>query len=183
MNKKSNYLLTFVLFVVSLVTIGSGVVSAQPYGQGIYDANVPYGAETSLSIATNGNVTIPVTPTSAGVAASGTSTVTVTSTDVQGYQLFVRALSDTDLTNFTSTLPASANGVPAPLAMNTWGYNTDGSANFVGMLLTDTLIRSTTGPVSSGQNTNVTYGILLDLSKAAGNYTTTVIYTAVPQTD
>ena len=183
MNKKSKKTLIFGISLFSLSVLLTQSVLAQPYGQGTYDANVPYGAETSLSIATNGNVTIPVTPTSAGVNANGTSTVTVTSTDVVGYELYVRALGSTDLTNFTSTLPASANGTPAPLAMNTWGYNTDGSANFVGMLLTDTLIRSTTGPVSGGQNTIVTYGIRIDLSKAAGNYSTTVMYTAVPQTD
>jgi hypothetical protein len=183
MNKKSNIFLSLAVLLLSLLLIGSSSVMAQPYGQGTYDANVPYGGETSLSIATNGNVTIPVTPTSAGVSASGTSTVTVTSTDVQGYELYVRALGSTSLTNFSSTLPASANGVPAALAMNTWGYNTDASSNFVGMLLTDTLIRSTTGPVSAGQNTTVTYGIRIDLSKAAGNYSTTVMYTAVPKTD
>ena len=183
MIKKSKRIL---IFGISLFTFTAGMVSsvvAQPYGQGVYDANVPYGNETSLSIATNGNVTIPVTPTSAGVAANGTSIVTVTSTDVRGYELYVRAIGSTNLTNFSSTLPASANGVPASLAMNTWGYNTDGSANFVGILLSDTLIRSTIGPVSTGQNTSVTYGIRIDLSKAAGNYTTTVMYTAVPKTN
>lgn len=183
MNKKRNIFLSFSFLFAIAVIAGAPSVIAQPYGQGTYDANVPYGNETSLSIATNGNVTIPVTPTSAGVSANGSSTVTVTSTDVQGYELYVRALSSTNLTNFSSTLPASANGVPAALAMNTWGYNTDASSNFVGMLLTDTLIRSTTGPVGAGQNTTVTYGIRIDLSKAAGNYTTTVMYTAVPKTD
>lgn len=183
MNKKNNIFLIFLFLLVSVVAISAPTVLAQPYGQGVYNANVPYGNETSLSIATDGNVTIPITPTSAGVSANGSSIITVTSTDVQGYELYIRALSDTALANFTSTLPASGNAVPASLAINTWGYNTNASSNFVGISLTDTLIRSTAGPVSSGQNTTVTYGIFLDLARAAGNYTTTVIYTAVPLTD
>jgi len=183
MNKKNNIFLAFVFSLPALLLMASTTVLAQPYGQGTYDANVPYGNETSLSIATNGNVTIPITPTSAGAAANGSSVVTVTSTDVQGYELYIRALADTNLTNFSSTLPASANAVPASLALNTWGYNTNASSSFVGITLTDTLLRSTTGPRSSGENTTITYGMFLDLTKAAGNYTTTVIYTAVPQTD
>jgi len=183
MIKKNTIFLIFLFFLVSIVAMSTSTVLAQPYGQGVYNANIPYGNETSLSIATDGNVTIPITPTSAGAAANGSSIITVTSTDVQGYELYIRALSNTALTNFSSTLPASGNAVPASLGVNTWGYNTDASSNFVGIALTDTLIRSTAGPVSSGQNTTVSYGILLDLAKAAGNYTTTVIYTAVPLTD
>jgi hypothetical protein len=122
MNKKNNIFLIFLFILVSVVAIGAPTVLAQPYGQGVYNANIPYGNETSLSIATDGNVTIPITPTSAGVSANGSSIITVTSTDVQGYELYIRALSDTALANFTSTLPASGNAVPASLALNTWGY-------------------------------------------------------------
>lgn len=156
---------------------------ASPYGRGVYGANVPYGSETSLSIATNGNVTIPITPTTGGTLATGASAVTVTSTDVMGFKLYVRALSNTNMNNLGALLPASANGVPAVLATNTWGYNTDATSNFVGLTLTDTLIRSITTPASTGDVTSVTYGMKLDLAKPAGNYVATVIYTAVPQTD
>ncbi len=168
---------TFVLSALPTVSYAS------PYGKGVYGANVPYGSQTALSIATSGNVSIPITPTSSGVLATGTSTVTVTSTDVTGYKLYVRALTSTNMNNLGALLPASANGSPAALAINTWGYNTDASNNFAGMTLTDTLIRSVTGPVSAGDPTAVTYGIKLDLSKPAGNYLATVIYTAVPQTN
>ena len=170
-----------ILAIVVGVMIPS-VSYASPYGVGVYGANVPYGSQTALSISTNGNVSIPITPTTSGVLATGTSTVTVTSTDVKGFKLYIRALTNTNMNNLGALLPASANGTPAALATNTWGYNTDASNNFVGLTLTDTLIRSITVPASSGDATTVTYGMKLDLAKPAGNYVTTVIYTAVPQT-
>lgn len=180
--KKTTTLLA-IIFALLTSVIFAPVSVAQPYGKGIYNANVPYGSQTSLSIATNGNVTIPITPTSSGVLATGTSTITVTSTDVKGYKLYVRALTNTNMDNLGTLLPASVNVSPASLATNTWGYNTDASTNFAGITLSDVLIRSITTPASSGDVTTVTYGINLDLAKPAGNYVSTVIYTAVPQTD
>jgi hypothetical protein len=156
---------------------------AQPYGKGTYNINLPYGNLTSLSITTSGNVSIPITPTSSGVLATGNSAVTVTSTDVTGYKLYIRALNSTNMNNLGALLPNSINSSPAPLAVNSWGYNTDATGNFVGITLTDALIRSVTVPVPTGSITTVTYGMKLDLAKPAGNYTTSVVYTAVPQTN
>ena len=173
-------------FISFLIIVNSTMVSvcfAQPYGKGIYNANVPYGKQTSLSISTNGNVNIPISPTTNGTLATGTSTITVISTDVKGYKLYIRALTNTNMNNSGTLLPTSANGSPAALAINTWGYNTDASNNFTGMTLNDALIRSTSSPVSSGENTSITYGIKLDMTKPAGNYSVSVVYTAVPQTD
>lgn len=156
---------------------------AQPYGKGVYGANIPYGSETSLAISTGGNVNLQVTPTDSGTLSTANNTVTVTSTDVVGYKLYIRALTNTNMVNGSSTIPASSNGTPAALSTNTWGYNTDASTNFTGATLSDTLIKTATGPFSSGDITTVTYGVKLDNSKAAGNYTTTIMYTAAPQTD
>lgn len=158
------------------------VVMASPFGAGAFGANVPYGGETSLTIATDGSVNVSVTPSDSGTLSSANSTVTVTSTDVVGYKLYIRALTSTNLTNGANTLPASSNGSPAALAVNTWGYNTDASSNYVGISLSDVLIRNRTGPYSTGDATTVTYGVKVDNSKSSGSYSTTVIYTAVPQT-
>ena len=160
----------------------SGIVLASPFGVGVFGANVPFGGQTSLTIATSGNVSIPVTPTPAGTLATGTSTVTVTSTDVVGYKLYIQALSNNNLVNGPNNLPASTNVSPAALSINTWGYNTDASTNFAGITTAGVLIRTGTGPYESGDNTTVTYGLKIDDSLPAGNYSTTVIYTAVPQT-
>ena len=156
---------------------------AQPYGKGIYGANVPYGDQTSLSIATNGDINVQITPTNSGILSTGTSIVTITSTDVMGYKLYIRALSDTNMNNLGALLPASANITPAALINNTWGYNTDATTNFTGITLSDILIRSITTPAPSGDITNVTYGIKLDMAKPAGSYVASIVYTAVPQTD
>jgi len=156
---------------------------AQPYGKGIYNENVPYGNQTSLSIATSGNISIPITPTASGILATNNSAVTVTSTDIKGYKLYIRALNNTSMNNSGALLPASSNNSPAELAVNTWGYNTDLSTNFVGLSLTDTIIRSTTIPASNGDTTTITYGVKLDMAKPAGNYIANIVYTAVPQTD
>lgn len=87
------------------------------------------------------------------------------------------------MTNGSSSIPASSNGTETPLSTNTWGYNTDGSNNFLGMTTSQALIKTGTGPFVSGDNTTVTYGVLVDNTEPAGDYTTNVVYTAVPQTE
>ena len=173
----------FFALAISLNMIVSMLAFAQPYGAGKYGIDVPYGSQTSLSISTNGDVSIGITPTEFGAQATGTNQVTVTSTDVVGYKLYIRALSDTNMNNLGAILPASANVTPAPLAVDTWGYNTDASNSFLGITTTDTLIKSTAAPVKNGETTTVTYGLSLDMAKPAGQYSTSVIYTATPQTD
>lgn len=181
---KKTISISFFCLALVFTLVFSSVSYAQPYGKGVYGENVPYGSETSLTIATSGNVTIPnITPVTGGTTGTGTSNVTVTSTDVKGYKLYVRALTSTDMNNLGAIIPASANGSPAALVTNTWGYNINASANYTGMTLTDVLVKSVTTPVSSGDVTTFTYGLKIDLAKPAGNYTTSVVYTAVPQTD
>lgn len=171
------------LAIVILPLLMPGSTMASPYGVGKYDENVPYGGQTALSISTSGQVTLAVSPTDSGSVSSTSGTVTVVSTDVMGYKLYIRSIGSTDMTQGASVIPASANGSPAALSINTWGYNLDGSANYVGATLSDILIRSTTQPYSSGDVTTVTYGVNVDNTKAAGNYSTDILYTAVPQTN
>jgi len=172
-------LISVVFFIIPLSCY------AQPYGKGIYNANVPYGDETSLSISTNASLDIPITPTSAGTLATGLNAITVTSTDVIGYQLYIRSLdNNTYMDNLGSQIPASNNVSPgAALATNTWGYKTPELTNYVGIKTTDTLIHSATAPFSSGEITNVTFGVYVNMEKPAGNYVAKVVYTAVPQTN
>lgn len=183
MNKKVRFLL-----ILSIIGVGVGIsptiAHASPFGEGLYDANVPYGGSTSLAISTSGNVIASISnPTSSGALSSSSGTVTVTSSDVVGYSLYARALGSTNMINGTSSIPASSNGTAGALAVNTWGFNTDGSANYLGMGLTDTLIHSLTGPATTGDTTSVTYGIDVDNTKQPGSYQVSVLYTAVPQTN
>lgn len=169
--------------VISLLFHSFTPVNGAPYGKGKYGDNVPYGSETSLMISTSGDITLQVTPTDAGTLSSANNVVTVTSTDVVGYKLYIRAFGSTDMTNGPFTLSASANGVPAPLGNDTWGYNIDASTDFTGITSSDVLIKTANGPYGSGDNTTVTYGIKVTNAKPAGNYTTAVVYTAAPQTE
>lgn len=173
------------LAIAVLSTVLSGSVGASPYGAGKYNANAPYGGQTQLTISTSGDVAINLAPSDSGTTASASGTVTVISTDVVGYKLYVRSLGSTNMTNPIggATIPASANGSPAALAVNTWGYNLTGNSSYTGMTLSDVLIRSATQPYTSGDVTTVTYGARVDNAKRSGSYNTSVVYTAVPQTN
>lgn len=187
---KNKLTVIFLLALVNVLAL-SAVSYAQPYGVGLYNENIPYGSQTALTISTDavgGSVAIPtITPAEGGSLGTVDNTVTITSTDVIGYKLYIRALDSTDMNNLGTPLPASSNiyenPATTPLAVNTWGYNINGSViNFYGMTLIDQLIRSTTVPVS-GENTTITYGMKIDMAKPAGNYSVGVVYTAVPQTN
>ena len=173
-------LLSGLFFSVLVSWVTTTPALAQPFGVGIFNANVPFGGQTSLTIATNGNVSITLSPT--GSTATGSSTVTVTSSDVVGYKLYIRALPSTNLTSGAATIPASSNGSPAALSANTWGYNTDNSTNYLGVTTSDVLLKSATGPFTSGDATAVYYGVKVDYTTKPGSYSDTIMYTAVPQT-
>lgn len=161
----------------------SATVAASPFGEGVFGANVPFGSATSMSIALGGNVSLNLTPSGSNFTGSGSHTITVTSTDVVGYKLYVYSPGSTTMTYGGETIPASGNGSPAALAVNTWGYNTNGSANYLGMLTVPTLIKDATGPFKTGDNTTVTYGVLTDITKGAGTYNISVVYTTVAKND
>lgn len=185
MKKVNNIFIKFLLIFVSasfLLTVPP--VFASPYGAGKYDASVPYGGQTSLTISA-ANVLIAAVPSSGGTLSTSTNTVTVSSTDVTGYKLYVNALGSTSLTSVAGSIPASSNVTGAALSTDTWGYNTDASTNFLGMTTAAALIKTFVGPAAPGTGgdaTTVTYGVKLDLTKPAGSYSTTILYTAVPQT-
>ena len=87
------------------------------------------------------------------------------------------------MVNGAAVLGASSNVSAAPLATNTWGYNLDASSNFLGLTTSDSLLKTTSIPATTGDTTTVTYGVVVDNSEAAGAYTSSVLYTAVPRTN
>jgi hypothetical protein len=176
-------MLALVYLFLATIVLSSSTVFAQPYGKGVYNADVPYGSQTYLSIATDGDVVMPITPLESGVSTSANSVVTVVSTDVVGYKLYIRALNTANMTNQTAVLPPSGNSSLAPLAINTWGYNTNQSNDYIGISTSDTLIKNTLGPVKAGEQTTIKYGLYIDLRAGAGEFRAGVVYTAVPQTD
>jgi len=172
-----------VLVLVLLCASFSQTASASPFGSGVFGADVPFGSATSLSIALGGNVSLGLTPSGGNFAATGSHTLTVTSTDVVGYKLYAYSPGNTSMVNGSDTIPASTNTTAGPLSVNSWGYNTDGSTNYLGMTTTPALIKDTTGPFKNGDNTTVTYGVLASIVKGAGDYTVSVVYTAVAEND
>lgn len=172
------------LLLTVAITNTSSVVVAAPYGYGSYSADVPYGSETFLSIATSGDVALDLTPGGGPTTVSAVGTVTVTTTDVLGYKLYIRGLSTQQMTTSTgSTLDASSNVIPGTLAVNTWGYSLDSGTTYAGLTTNDVLLRTTNVPRTAGEVTSITYGANVDNQTAAGAYSVSVIYTAVPQTD
>ncbi len=164
---------------VSVMAAGGQTVLASPFGQGVFGADVPFGGPTSLSIALGGNVSVSLSPSGSNFVGSGSHTITVTSTDVVGYNLYIYGSGSTAMSNGTDTIPASSNTSAGSLAVNTWGYNTDGSTNYLGITTSPALLKAASGPYKNGDNTTVTYGVLTDITKSAGAYTTNVTYTAV----
>jgi hypothetical protein len=175
-----------VLVVTLLVTVFTNTISyAAPFGDGYYGTHVPYGDLDSLTISNSGNINIAIVPssTTTNTSSSATGTVTVVSTDVVGYNLYLRTVGGTALQNGARSVASSSNISEAALAVNTWGFNTDGTTNYIGPSATDTLLTSFSGPADTGNVTSVTYGVTVDRTVAAGTYTATVMYTAVPQTN
>ncbi len=172
-----------------VVCLGLGIfsfapsVAASPFGQGVFGAQVLFGSVTSLAISLGSNPTVNLTPSGSNFTGSGSHTITVTSNDVVGYSLYIYGAGSTSMSGAGATIPASGNSSAAPLAVNTWGYNTDGSGNYLGLTTTPTLFKTAIGPYESGDNTTVTYGVLTDVTAPAGSYTAAVTYTAVAKTD
>ncbi len=158
-------------------------VAASPFGQGVFGAQVPFGSVTSLTISLGSDVALQLSPSGSNFVGSGSHTITVTSTDVVGYSLYIYAPGGTTMSSGTDTIPASSNGSAGALALDTWGYNTDGSSNYLGMTTTPVLLKTATGPFETGDNTTVTFGVLASGTKSEGSYSTSVTYTAVALTD
>jgi len=169
------------LFLAVLTVAGSVMmqipVHASPFGQGVFNADAPFGSLTSLAISLGDNVTMSLTPSGSQFTGSASHTLTITTNDVVGYRLYVYCPTSTDMTDGTNTIPTSSNGSPGPLSINTWGYNTDGSSDYTGMLSTPTLIKDANGPYTSGDDTTIKYGVLTDITKGAGDYSMGVVYT------
>ena len=169
--------------VITIAIVVQTTAYAQPYGVGTYSNNTAYGSQTSLSMSATSGVSMAIDPLATGTLATASGGVTVYSTDVVGYKLYIKAVGSTAMTMGGATIPSSANVTAGSLLANTWGYNTTGTTNFVGVTAADVLLKSAAGPYSTGDVTTVTYGLNVDRRKAAGSYVSNVIYTAVPQTN
>jgi hypothetical protein len=179
LNDAVSRLLLVAVFCCSLIAL-SQTAFAAPFGQGKFGANVPFGSATSLTISLGNNVTLGLTPNGQLFSATGAHTINVTSNDPVGYRLYIFTPNTNSLVSGANSIPASSNGTAAPLATNSWGYNTTGSStDFIGLKTTPVLLKSADGPYKNGDATTVTYGAVADITKGAGSYIASVTYTAV----
>lgn len=171
--------ITGFLILTGLLFLLAQSATAAPFGKGVFGADVPYGSLTSLSIDFNTSVSMILAPSGPNFYGTGSQTVTVTSTDVVGYSLYVHNPTSPAMQSGSDSIPASSNVTPGALAVNTWGYNTNGSANFKGLTTSQAMVTDKNGPFKNGDVTTVTYGALVNSSKTSGTYTVDITYTAI----
>ena len=198
--------LTLLVLLVGLSSIlFSGIASAYStgtYGSGKY-GSCDYGVACTISITSNGTVSLNVTPTSSGVCTIQSDNATVTTDDSNGYTLTLADSStSTSLTNGPYSISATSGTFASPttLSANHWGYRVDGVGSFgsgptssqnnasppgttfsaiESSTFTPDTIASTSSAADPGVSTTVWYGACSDTTVASGAYTTSVIYTAV----
>lgn len=182
---RNHLLLGFTVFVCAFML--QQPASASPFGQGVFGANNAFGSLTSLSITLGSSVSMTLGLSGSTFTGNGSSSVTTTTNDAAGYSLYTWGPAGTSMTRNdggSDTIPASSNTSAGALATNTWGYNTDGSSNYIGLTSTPVLVKTTNGPYESGDTTNFTYGVVTDTTtKSAGTYTVNVAYTVAALQD
>jgi hypothetical protein len=181
-NQLVSKLLLIMIAIMSAVSL-TPIASASSFGAGYFGANVPFGSSTNIAVSLSGNVKFNLTPSGSNFTGSSSSTITVTTDDVYGYYLYTYCNGNSSLVNGSYSIPASANTTEGTLASDTWGYNTDGSGNYIGFTTAPVVIATDTGPYISGNATTVTYGVLTTDATPNGNYTAAVTFTAAAMSD
>lgn len=178
---------------------------AAPYGISSYGDCGAYGEGcNTISLGTSGSVALELSPTSTGVYSIEKDEVTVTTTSNSGYELRISSSSATtnSLENGASLIAATngSSAAPAPLAVNEWGYRVDGEGEFgvgptvaaenqltntalfaaVPLLGNEDVVKATSTSALSGDTTTIWYGVRADITRPAGTYSATVLYTATP---
>jgi hypothetical protein len=192
----------FVCSLISLiVTMPVIQTMAITYGGGTY-GSCQYNS-CSLTISSNGTLSINVTPAPGGACSTQDDTVSVLTDDPSGYTLsLTNSNTNTALLNglaaINSTTATQAS--PATLVANQWGYRVDGVGGFgVGPTTAQTnvspdsilfagvpasnanpdTIASTSGAADPAVNTYVWYSVCTGTTIASGTYTTQITYTAI----
>jgi len=188
-----------------LLAFSGGTVFA--YTSGVYGSSTygscDYGEACSITITSNGAVSLNVVPTSGGSCTIRSDTVSVLTDDANGYTLTLADNTDvTALSDGPSTISATAGTLASPSALtgNSWGYRIDGVGSFgSGPTTAQTNVSPTSAlfaevqPNSEGgdtiadtstaadpaQTTTVWFGACANTAVSSGTYTGQVVYTAV----
>ena len=151
-----------------------------------------------VTITNSDDLTLNVDATPIGSIATANDTVNVKTNAPTGYQLYVSA-SSSNIYNSTDTSHSQPYLSPVTgtlddkkaLGQNTWGFSLDdastmelaSTAIWSGVPDTSTtLISETSGPeYATGVNTQIYYGVNANTTLPAGNYSTTIFYTALAE--
>lgn len=141
--------------------------------------------QSTISIATTGDVSITAQPT--GAVFTGTNTVTVNTNSIAGYVLNLRATASANLTSGANSITPTTGSfsVPATMGTNMWGYRVDGAggfgasgaATYAAVTVAGQNIK-TTATRATNDTTAVIYGVSVNGSQPSGVYTGQVTYTA-----
>lgn len=172
------------------------------YGSATYGA-CDYGMACSISLISNGNISLNVTPASGGRCTIQSDSAAVQTDDSNGYTLtLANSSTNTSLVNGGNSITAASGTLasPAVLTSNKWGYRVDGLGSFgagpttaqsnisiPGTLfaavkasnVTADTIATSSSAANPAVTTTVWYGACANTSLASGSYTTQVTYTAV----
>jgi hypothetical protein len=196
---KKRWLTALALLVLTLVLPAIPALAIN-YGSGTYGA-CQYNT-CSISISSDNNLSLNITPTSGGVCTTQSDNVAVLTDDPDGYTLTLGNSSTSQaLVNGTYTINSTTatQASPAALSADSWGYRVDGiggfgagptSAESNGNLnsvlfaqvpasnATADVLADTDVAADPAVSTTVWYSVCADLSEASGAYQTQVTYTA-----
>ena len=197
-------LLPLGLIISVVVSIPSLVLaySSGTYGSGSY-GSCEYGSVCSVTLISNGNVSLNVTPTPSGNCTIQSDSASVQTDDTNGYTLTLADNgTNTSLINGAKTIAAGSGtfASPAVLANSSWGYRVDGLGSFgSGPTTSQSNVSSSSNTFAAIEASNasadtiaatstaadpaiattVWYGVCADTSVTSGSYVTQVTYTAV----
>lgn len=203
--KNLRQILTAVIFVVaifygSIQAVHANTTDDSTYGSGSY-GGCAYGSCT-ITLSGGSTANVGVIPSAAGKCTVQSDTVSVLTDSPAGYSLTMTTSTTSNALSGPSTIPASSGSAASPitLAMNTWGYRVDGlggfgagptnaqsngstpSATFAAVPASNqspAQIASSASAANPAVNTTIWYGVCANASLPAGNYASTVTYTAV----
>ena len=191
-----------VALVIIINSCRAGALPSGTYGSGAY-GSCEYGEACSISITSNGSISLNVTPSASGSCTIQSDTATVTTDDTNGYTLLLANTSNnTALVNGPATIDTTTGTIssPATLAGNNWGYRIDGlggfgsgptssqlnssrgSILFAGIKASNQLadtIATNSGAANPAISTTAWFGVCADTTVPSGDYTAQVLYTAV----
>jgi len=140
--------------------------------------------DSTLTLSVNNSVVNLGVLTPGGAPSTGQTTANVVTNNHTGYNLSIRSL-----TAATAMAAGGGREIPAlgtPGALNAvatqsaWGYRIGAAVNFTGVTATDVQINTlNTTTTALGHDTLITFGAFARDGQAAGNYSATVVLTAV----